>query len=132
MAARGERPRTFLRRVLFAVLALCLLALAWSGSKGGVDQWGQSRTPGQVAQTITQFAFALFALLTLVTMIRGRRWNLMMGAALTVFLALAGGLASVVWGGTTVWIGIVAGLASAAVGLLIAWLARVASRGRDE
>ena len=90
MATRGERPRTFLRRVLFAGLALCLLALAWSGLKGGVDQWGQSRTPGQVAQTITQFAFALFALLTLVTMIRGRRWNLMMGAALTVFLNFNG------------------------------------------
>ena len=117
----------FLRRVLFIVVVLCLLGLTWSGVNGGVDQWGQSRTPGQVAQTLTQFAFALFALLSLVTMIWGQRWNRLMGMGLTVSLGLAGGLASVVWGGTSVWIGIVAALASAAIGLGITWLARVAA-----
>ena len=116
-----------MRRVLFVVVALCLLALTWSGLQGGVEQWREARTPGQVAQTLTQYAFALFALLTLVTMIWGRRWNRVMGWGLTVSLGLAGGLASVFWGDTSVLIGIVAAISSAAVGLLIAWLARVAA-----
>jgi hypothetical protein len=124
--------RPLLRRVLFVVVALVLLGLAWSGLNGGVDQWRESRTPGQVAQTLTQFAFALFAMLSLVTMIWGRRWNRVMGAALTVSLGLAGGLASVVWGGTSVLIGIVAALASAVVGLGITWLARVAAWRSEE
>jgi hypothetical protein len=116
-----------LRRVLFVVVALGLIGLTWSGVNGGVDQWDQSRTPGQVAQTLTQFAFALFALLSLVTMIWGRRWNRVMFASLTVSLGLAGGLASVVWGGISVPIGIIAALASAVIGLGIMWLARVAA-----
>ena len=123
--------RTVLRRVLFLFVASCLLGLAWSGLNGGADQWDESRTPGQLAQTLTQFAFALFALLSLVTMIWGRRWNRLMCLALTVSLGLAGGLASVVWGGTSVLIGIVAAIASAAIGLGITWLARVAA-GRSE
>lgn len=120
--------RPLLRRVLFVVAALVLLGIAWAGVNDGVGQWRQGRTPGQVVQTLTQFAFALFALLTLVTMFRGRRWNRVMGMGLTISLGLAGGLASVVWGGTSVPIGIVAGLASAAVGFGIAWLSRVAAR----
>ena len=121
----GTRPLA--RRVSFVIVALVLLGLGWSGVNGGVGQWGQSRTPGQVAQTLTQFAFALFALLSLVTMIWGRRWNRVMGVGLTVSLGLAAGLASVVWGGTSVPIGIIAALAAAAIGLGIAWLARVAA-----
>ena len=119
--------RPLLRRVLFVVVALGLLGLAWSGLNGGVDQWDQSRTPGQIAQTLTQFAFALFALLSLVTMIWGRRWNRVMCAGLTVSLGLAGGLASVVWGGTSVPIGVIAALASAVIGLGITWLTRLAA-----
>ena len=75
---------------------------------------------------LTQFAFGLLALLSLVTMIWARRWSRVMGAGLTVSLGLAGGLASVVWGGTSVLIGVIAALASAAIGLGITWLARVA------
>ena len=49
------------------------------------------------------------------------------GEAALGLRGLAGGLASVVWGGTSVLIGIVAALASGVVGLGIAWLARVAA-----
>ena len=121
--------RPLLRRVLFVVVALVLLGLTWSGVNGAVDQWSQSRTFGQVAQTLTQLAFALFALLSLVTMIWGRQWNRVMSAGLIVSLGVAGGLASVVWGGTSVLIGVVAALASAAVGIGITWLAGVATPG---
>ena len=124
--------RLFLHRTLFLVVALGLLGLTWSGLNGGIDQWSESRSPGQVIQTLTQFAFALFALLSLVTMIWGRRWSRAMGAGLTVSLGLAGGLASVVWGGTSVPIGVIAALASAAIGLGITWLARVAVWRNEE
>ena len=118
--------RLLLRRTLFVVIAVVLLALTWSGVNGGMDQWGEARSPEQVTQTLTQFAFALFALLSLVTMIWARRWSRVTGAGLTVSLGLAGGLASVVWGGTSVPIGVIAALASAAIALGITWLARVA------
>ena len=124
--------RLLLRRTLFVVVALVLFALTWSGVNGGMDQWGESRSRGQVTQTLTQFAFALFALLSLVTMIWARRWSRVMGAGLTVSLGLAGGLASVVWGGTSVPIGAIAALASAAIGLGITWLARVAVWRNEE
>ena len=55
-----------IRRALLALLALLLLWLAWSGLSGGVHQLPQSQTPGQIAQTITQFAFGLFAFLSVV------------------------------------------------------------------
>jgi len=119
--------RPLLRRVLFVVAALGLLGLAGSGVKAAVDQWSEARTLGQTAQTLTQLAFALFALWTLVTMIWGRRWNRLTRAGLTLSLGLSGGLASVVWGGTSIPIGMIAALASAAVGLGITWLARVAA-----
>ena len=56
----------------------------------------------------------------------------MTGAGLTVSLGLAGGLASVVWGGTSVPIGLIAAFASAAIGLGITWLARVAVARNEE
>jgi hypothetical protein len=112
--------------VLFVVVALLLLGLTWSGLSGGIDQWPGSRTPGQRVQTLTQFTFALFALLSLVTSIRARRWNRAMCAGLVVSLGLAGGLASVVWGGTSIPIGVFGGIVSAGIGLGLAWLLRVA------
>ena len=42
--------RLLLRRALFVVVALGLLALTWSGLNGGMHQWDQSRSAGQVAQ----------------------------------------------------------------------------------
>ena len=111
---------------------MALLGLTWSGVSGGMDQWSESRSRGQVTQTLMQFTFGLFALLSLVTMIWGRRWSRVMGAGLTVSLGLAGGLASVVWGKTSVPIGGIAALASAAIGLGVTWLARVAVWWSDE
>ena len=113
------------------MVGVLLLWMAWNGLSGGVRELPQSQTPGQVAQSISQFAFGLFALLSLATTYWGRRWNTLMLAGWTGSVTLAAGLASVAWGGTSILIGVVSGAAALVVGLGIAWLLRVAARGVD-
>jgi hypothetical protein len=116
------------RQALLGAVGLILVWLAWTGLAGGVNQLPQSDTPGKIAQTLTQFAFGFFALLSLVTSFWGRRWNLLMLAGWTISVALAAGLASVVWGGTSLTIGVITGAGALIVALAIAWLLRVAAR----
>lgn len=118
-----------IRRTLLAMVSLLLLWLAWTGLSQGVNQLSQSETSGQIAQTITQLSFGLFALLSLVTTFWSRRWNPLMLAGWTVSVTLAAGLASVVWGGTSLLIGLLSGAAALLIGLGIAWLLRVGARG---
>ena len=118
-----------LRRALLAIVGLLLLWLGWTGLTQGINQLPQSQTPGQIAQTLTQVAFGLFALLSLVTTLWARRWNTLMLAAWTVSVTLAAGLASVVWGGTSLLVGLLSGAGAFLIGLGIAWLLRVATRG---
>jgi hypothetical protein len=117
------------RRSLLAAAGLALLFLAWNGLSGGVNQLPESDTSGQIAQTLSQFAFGLFSLLSLLTSFWGRRWNRLMLAGFTISVGLAAGLASVVWGGTSLTIGFLSGSAALAVALAIAWLLRIGARG---
>ena len=118
-----------IRRALLVIAALLLLWVAWSGITGGINQLPESRTPGQLAQTITQFAFAFFAASSVVTAFCGTRWNTLMLAGWTLSVTLAAGFASVVWGGTSWFIGLLAGGGALVVGLGIAWPLRVGARG---
>ena len=118
-----------IRITLLAIDGLLLLWLAWTGLSGGVHQLPQSQTPGQIAQTLTQLGFGLFALLSLLTTFWGSQWNHSMLVGWTVSATLAGGLASVVWGGTSLLIGFVSGVASLLIALGIAWLLRIGARG---
>ena len=118
-----------IRRTLLVMVSLLLLWLAWTGLSQGVNQLSQSQTTGQIAQTITQLSFGLFALLSLVTTFWFRRWNPLMLAGWTVSVTLAAGLASVVWGGTSLLVGVLSGAAALLIGLGIAWLLRVGARG---
>jgi hypothetical protein len=118
-----------LRRALLAIVALFLLWLAWTGLSGGINQWPQSRTPGQIAQTITQLAYGPLALLSLVTTFWAHSWHRPILACWTVSLTLSAGLASVVWGGTSVLIGCLASAATLLIALATAWLLRVGARG---
>lgn len=123
---RPQRPR--LRQALLAIGVLVLLWLAWTGLSDGVTQLSQAQTPGQVIQTGTQFAYGLFALLSVVTTFWASRWNPLMLAGWTLSVALAGGLAAVVWGGTSLLTGFVAGGAALLVAVGIAWLLRAGAR----
>jgi ammonia channel protein AmtB len=113
------------RQILLLIVCVVLLWLAWIGLSGGVHQLPQSRTPGQMIQTLAQFGFGFFALLSLVTTFRGQRWNPLMLVSWVISLSLAAGLASVVWGGTSLLVGLVSGTAALLIGLGIAWLLRV-------
>lgn len=115
------------RQSLLAIVCVLLLWLAWIGLSGGVHQIPQSRTPGQIAQTFTQFGFGLFALLSVLTTFWGRSWNRLMLVTWMISLSLAAGLASVAWGGTSLLVGLVSGIAALLIGLGIAWLLRVAA-----
>ena len=113
------------RQVLLVIVCGLLLWLAWIGLSGGLHQLPQSRTPGQMVQTLTQFGFGFFAFLSLVTTFRAQRWNPLMLVSWVISLSLAAGLASVVWGGTSLLVGLVSGSAALLIGLGIAWLVRV-------
>jgi len=113
------------RQILLVIVCGLLLSLAWIGLSGGFHQLPQSRTPGQMVQTLTQFGFGFFALLSLVTTFRAQRWNPLMLVIWVISLSLAAGLASVVWGETSLLVGLVSGSVALLIGLGIAWLVRV-------
>jgi hypothetical protein len=117
------------RKIFLVVAALILLALAWTGLTQGVNQMPQSHTPGEIAQTLSQFVFGVFALLSLATTFWARRWNTFMLGGLIISLALAAGLASVFWGGASILMGLVSGGAALLIGLGIAALLRAGARG---
>ena len=112
------------RRVARAIALLLLLGLAWLGLSGGLRQLSESRSLGEKAQTSSQFAYGLFALLAVITTVWSRRLERSALLGLGICLALAGGLASVVWGGTGWGIGLVSGVAALLVAVAIGWLLR--------
>ena len=118
-----------LRLVFLAIAAILLLALAWTGVTGALGQLHDSQSSGQIAQTATQLAYSLFAVLCLVTTFWGRRWAATLLVCWTVSLAVSAGLASVVWGGTSLAIGFLSGAAAFLIAVAIGWLLRVGSRG---
>ena len=121
------RASPALRRVLLVVLAAFLLWLAWEGLSGGVGEWSGSTTAGQKAQTVTQFAYGLFALSLLVVSLAAPRWRTPIEIGWVVSASLAAGLAPVVWGGSSIPMGIASGAATVVIALAVAWLLRVAS-----
>jgi hypothetical protein len=122
-------PNPVVRRLLFGLAVLSLLALAWIGFSGGWSQLSEAHTLGQKTQTVCQFAYGLFALLSVVTTFRGHRWSPVSYAGWTVSITLAGGLAPVVWGDASVAIGLLSGLATLLVALALIGLLRSGARG---
>jgi len=118
-------PNPIMRRGLLAVALMLLLGLAWLGLSGGVQQIPESHTLGQIAQTGTQLAYGVFALLSAVTTFWGRSWARALLAFWLGSVTLAAGLASVVWGGTSFAVGLLSGVAACLVALTIIWLLRI-------
>lgn len=116
--------------MLFIFAIGMLLVLAWTGISGGVSQLGNAKTAGQTIQTVFQFVYGLFALLSIATIIRAGHWNRLMLVCWTIALALAAGIASVAWGGTSFTVGLGSGAAAGLVGAGIAWLLRFGAGSR--
>ncbi len=116
------------RRIVLALAALILLAAAWSGLSGGLRQFPQSSTAGEMAQSVAQFAFGVFAVLSVVTALDRRAWVRWINWCWVISVAVAGGLAPVVWGGASPAAGALAGGASLLIGLGVVWMLRWGSR----
>ena len=117
------------RRALLALAVLLLLVLAWVGVQGGIQQWPQPQSPGQRIQTIAQFAYGLFAALTVASVWRSEAFGRAVRMSFLVAITVAAGIAPVVWGGAAWWAGLVAGLAALGVGVLILWLLSAGAGG---
>jgi hypothetical protein len=122
-------PTPAVRQVFLATALSLLLVMAWFGLSGGLSQLPQSHSPGQKAQSVTQLGYGLFALLSVVTTFWGRRWGPASQVCWVLSVAVAGGLASVVWGATSVVIGLLSGAATLLVAWAIIWLLRTGARG---
>ncbi len=101
-----------------------MLALGWLGVSGAIAQRDELSTAGQIVQSVCQFAYGVLSLAAVLAAFRGREWLRRVLTAWLVCVTLAGGLASVVWGGTSVAIGLLSGAATFVVGWLIAWMLR--------
>jgi hypothetical protein len=118
----------FLRRLAFAFALLVLLALTWAGVSGGLHQIPQSQSSGQKAQSVLQLAYGVLGLSCALTTFWGRRWGPLIQIGWATTVALAAGLASVVWGGTTLGIGLLSGGAALLIAFATVWLLRVGAR----
>ena len=120
-------------RVLFALAILLLLALAYTGIAGGIDQFDQSShseyTVGQIVQTVLQLVFGVLSLACIAVWFWARRWSRAVLVAWAVSLGLAAGLASVAWGRTSIAVGIASGVAALLIAWGVAWLLHFGARG---
>ena len=116
-----------MKRFLLAVAILLLLALAWSGIQGGVEQLSQAPTPGQKVQTAAQFLFGMLSLLVGASAFRAHRFSRIVRWAWVAAVTIAAALAPVVWGQASWAAGFVAGVSAYAVALLILWIMRIGS-----
>jgi hypothetical protein len=113
-----------LRGILLTIAIVLLLALAWTGIHGGLDQLAGMHTTAQTIQTALQFVYGVFAVLSIVTIFWAQRWNPAVLVCWTIAVAFAGGLGATAWGDTSALIGVISGLAAGLVGAGIAWLLR--------
>lgn len=114
-------------RILLGIALVLLLVLAWTGVRGGLEQF-PGHTTGQRAQTIAQLAFGVFSLLSIVVLSSAPQWHGVAFGGFVLSLAMAGGLAPVVWAHESVGTGLVSGAASLLVGWGIIWLLRTGAR----
>ena len=117
-------------RALSGIAVLCFLFMAWTGVKGGIEQFSNtSPTTGQQIQSALQLAFGVLAVASVVTWFWVRRWSRPVFVAWVVSLGLAGALAPVVWAQSSPLVGVVSGVASALVAWGMVALLRFSARG---
>jgi hypothetical protein len=111
-----------LRPILAVVAVLLLLALAYTGITGGVQQWSHWSTIGTRIQLGSQIVSGVSALLILITSFRWRRWRRYAELGFVLGGVMATSLAAVVWGGGTILSGVSTGIAALAITGAIVWM----------
>ena len=117
--------RPLFRRSLALVAALALLALAWTGISGGVQQLSQPATGPQQIQSVTQVLYGVSAIFMLITAFTWRQLAVIAEVGFVVGLIVAAGLAAVVWGEQSVGTGLLAGGIALAVAAILVWMIRI-------
>jgi hypothetical protein len=117
-----------MRRLALVLALLLLLGLTWTGVSGGLQQIPESQSSGQKAQSIFQLAYGVFGLSCFLTTFWVRHWGSLLQICWALSLSLAGGFASVVWGGTSLGIGLLSGGAALLIAVATLWLLRVGAR----
>ncbi len=116
-------------RLISGITVLLFLALAWTGIRGGLDQLSKLiLTRGQQVQSVAQLAYGVLSLFSLVVWFWARRWSRPVFIGWAASLALAGGLAAVVWGVWSVGVGLLSGVASFLIAGVMVWLLRFSAR----
>lgn len=104
------------RRLLTVISWVLLLALAWTGINGAVNDWPHSHSEPQKIQTVFQGLYGVLAAVSLVVPLGGVAGRVIL-VAFMISCGMAAGLASMVWAGTSWGFGLLAGIG----GLAIAW-----------
>lgn len=114
--------RAGVARVFLVSAVAILLALAYTGITGGIDQLDQSShdhyTIGQIVQTVLQLVYGVLSAACIAVRFWAKRWTRPVVIAWAASLILAGALAPVVWGHS----GLAIGMLSGAITLLVAWV----------
>ena len=111
-----------LRPILAVVAVLLLLALAFTGITGGMQQWGDWSTMWQRIQSASQIVYGVAAVVILIASFKWRRWRRFAELTFVIGLVVAASLAPVVWGGETIVSGVLAGVAALAIASAIVWM----------
>ena len=105
---------------------MLLLALAFQGITGGVEQWPQSISVGQYVQSGAQVVYGVCAILCIATVFRWREFAAPIQFGFIAGCAVAGGFAPVAWGESSILSGVFAGVAGLLIASAIIWMLRVA------
>jgi len=111
-----------LRPILALVAVILLLALAFTGIAGGVDQWSHWPTIQHRIQLGSQIVYGVSALLILITSVRWRHLRRYSEFGFVLGGVIAASLATVVWGGGSVGRGAVTGVVALAITCAIVWM----------
>jgi hypothetical protein len=113
-----------LRPLSAIVSVLLLLALAFTGITGGINQWPNWSSLSHRTQSSAEIVSGMCALLIPVTRVTWRRLQKASEIGFVVGSVAAAGLAPVVWADAPVIQGLLSGVAALAIAAAIVWMFR--------
>ena len=112
--------KTIVRIVVRVLIAALLLYCVKDGLLDGVESFPSARTSAQRAAALFEMLYGVLSVAALLCIAFARKYLRPVLVAWVIVIMIAGGLATVAWGGLSTTAGIVAGTISGMVGLLLA------------